>query len=176
MKRFPYLARESVTRSDAVDLWHGRIKTQFKNNRFRLRDTIPEILAKRQKFGKKRKSADNIEEQTPKKITRCWGVDNFLPDIPEGEDDFTWQKFQQILKEQHNQPLHKQSTEIIDRTMKKTFPHRRKLLVKDLIRLTELIQIYPILCSEDPHKKINREKPRFNRYSKPRKKQDLTEI
>ena len=33
--------------------------------------------------------------------------------------------------------------------MKKTFPHRRQVLVKDMTRRSELFQMYPILCSEE---------------------------
>ena len=73
---------------------------------------------------------------------RCWGISNFLPEIPEGNH-------QRILKEQHNYPAHKQNGELINRLMKKTFPHRRQVLVKDMIRLSELFQMYRILCGEE---------------------------
>ena len=76
------------------------------------------------------------------------GWNNFLPDLPEGDEHFTLQKFLQVLRNQHNQPLNKQNSEVIDRMMRKTFSHRWKLLVKDLVRLIELIQIYPVFCSE----------------------------
>ena len=33
--------------------------------------------------------------------------------------------------------------------MKKTFPHREQVLVKDMIRLSELFQMYLILCCEE---------------------------
>ena len=149
LKHFPYLAKESLNYNDAVGLWHGRIKTQFRNKRYRTKYAIPEILANRKKFGGKRKAANNLEGETSRKITRCWGVDNFLSGMPEGDYDFTLKKFQQVLREQHNQPLHKQNSKVIDRMMRKIFPYRRKLLVKYLVRLTELIQIYPVLCSEE---------------------------
>ena len=104
LKRFPYLAKESLNYNDAVDLWHGRIKAQFKNKRYRIKDAVLEILANRQKFDGKTKAANNMEGETSRKITSCWDVDNFLPEMPEGDDDFTLQKFQQVLREQHNQP------------------------------------------------------------------------
>ena len=124
LKRFPYLylAKESLNYNDAVNLWHGRIKTQFKNKRYRIKEAIPEILANRQTFGGKKKAGNNLEGETSKKITRCWGVDNFLPEMPEGDDDFTLRKFQQVLREEHNQPLHKQNSELIDRMMRRHSP------------------------------------------------------
>ena len=102
LKNFPYLAKKSLNYNDAVDLSHGGINTQFKNKRYRIKDGIAEILANRQKFDVKRKAANNLEGETSRKITRCCGVDNFLPEMPEGDDDFTLQKFQQVLREQHN--------------------------------------------------------------------------
>ena len=80
---------------------------------------------------------------------RCWGINNFLPEIPEGEDDFTIKNYQRILNELHNYPAHKQNGELIDSLMKKTFPHRRQVLVKDMIRLSELLQMYPTSSSQE---------------------------
>ena len=53
--------------------------------------------------------------------------------MPEGDDDFTLKKFQQVFREQYNQPLHKQNSEVIHEMMRMTFPHRQKLLVKDVV-------------------------------------------
>ena len=89
------------------------------------------------------------DEAGPSRKMHCWGISNFLPEIPEGEHDFTIKNYQIILNEQHNYPAHKQNGELIDRLMKKTFPHRQQVLVKDMIRLSELFQMYPILCSEE---------------------------
>ena len=79
----------------------------------------------------------------------CWRLSNFLPEIPEGEDDFTIKNYQRIINEQHNYPVHKQNGELLDRLIKKTFPHMWQVLVKDLIKLSELFQMYPILCNEE---------------------------
>ena len=38
---------------------------------------------------------------------------------------------------------------LISRLMRKIFPHRRQLLIKDLIPLWGLLQQYPMLCSEE---------------------------
>ena len=74
-----------------------------------------------------------------------------MPENPKGEDDFAVKNYQTILSEQHNCPAHKhkQNIELINSLMKKTFPHRRHILVKDMVRLSELFQMYPILCSEE---------------------------
>ena len=41
LKRFPHLVTESIGYADAVDLWHGRIKTHCKKNRFRNKGDVP---------------------------------------------------------------------------------------------------------------------------------------
>ena len=79
----------------------------------------------------------------------CWGIRNFLPEILEGEDDFTIKNYQRTINEQHNYPTHKQNGEFFDRLIKKTFPHMWQVLVKYLIKLSELFQMYPILCNEE---------------------------
>ena len=51
-------------------------------------------------------------------------MENFLPNLPEGEDDTTYSRYQQDLKEQHN--LHKESRDksVISILMNKTFAQR----------------------------------------------------
>ena len=122
LKRFPHLVKESISYADAKDLWHGRIKTHFKNNRFRNKDVL-EILERR-RSNQKSKLSDEDEAGPSRKIC-CWGISNSLPEIPEGENDFTIKNYHRILNEQHNYPAHKQNGQLIDRLMKKTFPHRR---------------------------------------------------
>ena len=53
------------------------------------------------------------------------------------------------LKEQHNLQNHKKDHALINRLMRKTFPHRKQLLIKDLISLSDLLHQYQILCSEE---------------------------
>ena len=85
----------------------------------------------------------------PAKKVPCWGVINFFPDLPEGEDEHTWNTCQMQLKKQHNLQNHKKDHTLINCFMRKTFPHTRQLLIKDLITLSDLLQQYPILCSEE---------------------------
>ena len=99
-------------------MWHGRIKTHFKNNRFKNKEDVPEILERR-RSNKKSKLSDE-DEAGPSRKMHCWGISNFLPGIPEGKDDFRIKNYQRILNEQHNYPAHKQNGKFIDRLMKKT--------------------------------------------------------
>ena len=137
MKRFLHLT-PSLSFNDAVDLWHGELRTHLKNHRFRNRENIPEILKKRSIYGKRNASEETTSEMVPA---------NF-PDLPE-EDEHTWNTYQMQLKEQHNLHNHKKDHALVNRLMKKIFPHRRQLLIKDLIPLSGLLQQYQILCSEE---------------------------
>ena len=148
MKRFPHL-RPSLSFNDVVELWHRKLRTHFKNYRFRNRENIPEILKKRSIYGKRNASEQTTRERVPAKKVPCWGVINFFPDLLEGEDEDTWNTYQMQLKEQHNLQNHKKDHALINRLIRKTFPHRKQLLIKDLISLSDLLQQYQILCSEE---------------------------
>ena len=145
-KRFPHLVKESISYADTVDLWHQRIKTHFKNNQFRNKENVPEIL-KGRRSNQKIKLSDE-DDAGPSRKMRCWGISNFLPEILEREDDFTIKNYQRILNKQHNYPAHKHNGELIDRLIKNTFSHKQQVLGKDMIRLSELFQMYLILCSD----------------------------
>ena len=93
-KRFPHLVKESISYADAVDLWHGRIKTHFKNNQFRNKEDIPEILDTR-RSNKKSKLSDE-DEAGPSRKMCCWRIGNFLPEIPKGKNNFTIKNYQKI--------------------------------------------------------------------------------
>ena len=148
MKRFPHL-RPSLSFNDVVELWHRKLRTHFKNYRFRNRENIPEILKKRSIYGKRNASEQTTSERVPAKKVPCWGFINFFPDLPEGEDEHIWNTYQMQLKEQHNLQNHKKDHALINRLIRKTFPHRKQLLIKDLISLSDLLQRYQILCSEE---------------------------
>ena len=99
-KRFPSLTEESVNYNDAVDLWHGRPKNHFKSQRFGCKENIPEIILKRQLYGKRKSNAYKSTELKRKKL--CWGMENFVPDLREDEEDTAYSRYQRDLKEHHN--------------------------------------------------------------------------
>ena len=65
-------------------------------------------------------------------------MEKFLPDLPEGEDDITYSRYQQDLKEQHNLRKEGRGKSVISILMNKTFAHRRHLIAD-----------YPLLCCEE---------------------------
>ena len=81
-----------------------------------------------------------------KKLLWC---SNFFPDLPEGEDPYTWEKYQQEMKNQLSLCKEKRNKDLLCTLMDKTFPHRRHLIVKEIIRLQDLMEMYPMLCTED---------------------------
>ena len=98
LKRFPHLVKESIRYADTVDLWYGIIK--HINNWFENKEGVPEILERGRLNQKSKLSDEDVE--WPSGRMCCWRLSNFLPEIPEGEDDFTIKNYQRILKEQHN--------------------------------------------------------------------------
>ena len=81
-----------------------------------------------------------------KKLLWC---SNFFPDLPEGEDPYKWEKYQQEMKNQLSLCKEKRNKELLCTLMDKTFPHRRHLIVKEIIRLQDLMEMYLMLCTED---------------------------
>ena len=67
-KRFSSLTEESVNYNDAVGLWYGRLKNHLKSQRFRCKENIPEIILKRQLYGKRKSNADKSDEPRRKKL------------------------------------------------------------------------------------------------------------
>ena len=72
-----------------------------------------------------------------------------LPIFPEGEDENTMtnhgpklQKEAKIAKERRNNTL-------IKTLMDLTFGDRRKMIVKDLVKINVVIEKHPLLCTEE---------------------------
>ena len=147
LTRFPSLVKESLNEKDAISLWHDRLISCFKNKRSRNKENIPEIIQKRMKFGKKRNNEETAECPNPKRM--CWGMKNFLPDLEEGEDELTINRYKDDLKSQARYTEKRQNKELVKRLMSKTFPHRRRLIVMELIRLPDLVESYPFLSCQE---------------------------
>ena len=88
------------------------------------------------------KSAEPMREKL------CWGMENSLLNLPEGEDDTIYSQYQQDLKEQHNLRKESRDKSAISILMNKTFAHRRHLLVKKFVQLKTLMADYPLLYCE----------------------------
>ena len=132
-KGFPSLAEKSLNYNDAVDLWHDRLKTILKVNDLDSRRISLKLHLKRQLYGKCKSNADKSAQPRRKKL--CWAIKNFLPDLPEGEYDTPYSRYQQDLKEQHNLRKESRDKSVISILMNKTFAHRRHLLVKKFVQL-----------------------------------------
>ena len=81
---------------------------------------MPEVIDKRKIYGKRKRTLVR-NDSTSKK--NCYGVQNFLPDLPEGEDPYTWEKYQQEMKNQLSLYKEKRNKELLCTLMDKTFPH-----------------------------------------------------
>ena len=81
---------------------------------------MPEVIDKRKIYGKRKRTLVR-NDSTSKK--NCYGVQNFLHDLPEGEDPNTWDKYQQEMKNQLSLRKEKKNKELLCTLMDKTFPH-----------------------------------------------------
>ena len=74
----------------------------FKNAQKRLPTAIPEVLAKRVIFGK-RKAEDGYGLPVIKRGGMAWGMKNYLPLYQDGEDASTMDPHRERLHDQYNQ-------------------------------------------------------------------------
>ena len=128
LRRWALLKKEHITTDDPQAIWKARLRTHFKNARGRCKN-IAEIT-ETSCLWKKGISEEN--RRVKRQNTLC-GMENFLPDYSEGEDERSMeshmsriQKIQQLLKEKQDKFQINKLTEI-------TFYHPRRLLVTEFV-------------------------------------------
>ena len=84
-----------------------------------------------------------------KKINHAWGIPNFLPPLPEGEDEHSIAHHCETLKSQSALPQERRNKDTVRVLTVKTFPDRRQMLVNEFKHIREIIEKYPLLCSKD---------------------------
>ena len=147
--RWPHLAKKLPTYDDARIVWKHRLETHFKNARARMQNNIPEILVKKNKYGKQKSNDDGNCACTVKRLFLVWGVPNYLPCYPPGETDKTMTRHQEKLRQQKRLPYEKKDSILVKKLRDTTFSHRRKLIVTQLVKIADLAIQYPMLCTED---------------------------
>ena len=141
------MSRKVVFTLDTHGLWYSCVKSYFKNHRFRHKHDIPEIIEKKKIYGKRKLDQDVENEISVKKA--CFGVKSFLPVLPEVEDAFTWDRYQSELKEQSGLMKDRRNSELIKRLMDKTYPYRRHVIIKEVIRLKDLLNKFPLIRTRE---------------------------
>ena len=146
-KKSPHLSSERELHEEAFILWKLRLRTYFKNTRSRT-VAVPEILAKRCKYGK-RKNDDNVDgvDQLHQTVQR-WGLKNFRPQRHLGEDDKTIDAHIKVLQQQNRLVKSRQNNQLINTLMNKTFPERRQEIVTTMQPIRFVVEKYPIIWSE----------------------------
>lgn len=130
-------------------LWKDRLINYYKNCRRRTTDN-PEINSKKRKRGEG--SFSTLPDENSNKQKRpclAWGVKNYLPPIPNGEDEITLQCHLAKLKKESMLVKDKQNQKLIDSIMDLTFAQRRRLIITDMARITNIIESYPVLCNSN---------------------------
>ena len=110
--RWPHLPKELPT-YDARILWKHRLKTHFKNARARMQREIPEILVKKNEYGKQKSNDSGNYSSTVKKISLAWVVPYYLPCYPPGKTDETMTRHQEKLRQQNRLPYQKQASILV---------------------------------------------------------------
>ena len=81
---------------------------------------------------------------TKQKRVVTWGVVNFLPNYQNGEDKAMRYAHRSCLNTQSHLTDCKQDKILTRKFMDLTFPHRRKLLIRDLAKINDVLERCPI--------------------------------
>ena len=148
--RWNHFENENMTYDDAVLLWKNFLRTHFKRSRGKNKENNPEILAKRITFGKRRQE-DGEEQngQKMQKLSKAWGVPNYLPDRDAGEDEHTQEQYLTKLKSLLEMPAHRRDKGKVQFIMKKTFADRRRMIVTQMAKVSAVLERYPALKSAE---------------------------
>ena len=101
------------------------------------------------KHMEKEKNDDCDNETIAKKGDMTWSVVNFLPNYQNGEDKTTIDAHRSRINTQSQLTDGRHKNVLIKNCMDLTFPHRSKLLIKDLVKINYVLECYPILRSQE---------------------------
>lgn len=121
----------------ASNLWRQRIQYRFQNDRNRRDKNIPM---------KRKLSKDDVPSQRKGKAI-IWGLANYLPVRPEGEDDDSILRHEAALKTEmvKRHPDHGR----LDRLMALTFSDRRNFIINENPLVCEIKEKYPALFESE---------------------------
>ena len=74
-----------------------------------------------------------MNDTAGKQMVLAWGVPNYLPVLPEGEDMDTIALYEDRLSTQSILPPNRRNREEIDHALNKTFPYRRHKIVREFV-------------------------------------------
>ena len=124
-------------------LWKQRLRNKFQNERKR-KDFIFSPVQQR-KLGTKRRKVDS---DTPKPASLpMYGLPNYLPDRPSGEDETSIGKHKEWLQDEKRARRKRPDMSQIDKRMTLTFADRRLMVVEKNTTVSEVIEEYPWLES-----------------------------
>ena len=116
------------------------METYFKNTRSC--SSVPEVTAKWNICGKKRRHDDSG-------ASYAWGMVNYKPVSDQGEDEFSMYDHAEELRKQFSLSKNCQNADLIKVLMNKTCPDCRFMLVEEMLLISDVVEKYPGLCSEE---------------------------
>ena len=120
-------------------LWLNRIQTKMQNGRKRPDSEVPIVAARKRLKGMQ--AVDKSKTTPP-----LWGITNYLPPPPDGEDATTIDNHIQCMEKEFKKT--KPDLRKIELLMNRTFSHRRHLIVVKDTNICEVQEMYPWLCHE----------------------------
>ena len=148
LRKWKYLEKEFGTYRDGFKNWKDKMRTHFKNKRGRMGMDILEVKAKTELYGKRKGGSAGNDLTDFKKVCVMWGVKNVLASVGKGEDEETMAAHEKCLQHQSQVSIERHDKLVVKRLLDLTYSKRRKLLVTDYTKISTILELYPILCSE----------------------------
>ena len=116
----------------------------FRNTRKHKCAELPEIIARKSKFARKRKSGSTADLAKIDNIN-IWGVKNYLPPDTVGEDERTLELYRRTVVKQYSAHPYNRKDSVWQVALEKTFAWRRRMVVNDQCSVAELLDKFPLL-------------------------------
>lgn len=130
-------------------LWATRLQTKFQNDRKRKDQAFSPVQQRKTGSKKKRLDFTATATATPTSALPLYGLPNYLPTQPEGEDAVSIQAHKDWLQDERRARRKNLDRAQIDRRMQLTFADRRSMVVEKTATVADVIEEYPWLSDVD---------------------------
>ena len=150
LRRWPYLHR-GVSYQEGFETYKKALKEHFRNKKRGIKKGVnPKVDAMKLKFNSKNKAIKDLIDNTADHTSKDeFGVANFAPDRYPGLDQVAIDYFLNTMMIQSELDVHARDQPALDLAMDKTFPERRRMLVKEMCPLRLLLDTYPLLRGKE---------------------------
>ncbi|KAJ8017809.1 Sterile alpha motif domain-containing protein 3 [Holothuria leucospilota] len=142
LEKYPKLvSQRDMSYASVKTLWKYRLQYKFSNARKREDRSIPVVKARKRKA-----TPSTLSQPTSKHAAPQWGMVNYLPQIPESEDDASIKIHKEWMQQEWGKK--KSNYARVADSMTATLSDRRRLVVTEGASLAQVKEQYPWLFDD----------------------------